>query len=220
MLNRILEPEVMDSADDAREYDAMDHSVVNTQFVTDLLAILADAPLQILDLGAGTAQIPIELARRRAQLRITAVDAAPSMLALARTNIASANLPHRIDPILADAKHLPFADNSFPAVISNSILHHIGDPQSVVAEAVRVTRARGLLFHRDLGRPNDETQLQHLVDTYAGDATPHQRKLFSVSLRAALALEEIRDLVAQFGFARETVQMTSDRHWTWSAIKK
>src|SRR5262245_56813557 len=124
MLNRVLEPEVMDSAEDAGEYDAMDHSGVNAQFVSDLLAHLTDSPLQVLDLGAGTAQIPIELAHRAAELRITAVDAAPSMLAIARTNVASANLSHRIDPILADAKHLPFADGSFPVVISNSILHH------------------------------------------------------------------------------------------------
>jgi ubiquinone/menaquinone biosynthesis C-methylase UbiE len=210
----------MDSADDAREYEAMDHSVVNTQFVTDLLAVLSDSPLQVLDLGAGTAHIPIELARLTAQLRVTAVDAAPSMLALARTNIASANLSHCIDLILADAKHLPFADNSFPVVISNSILHHIADPWSVVAEAVRIASPNGLLFHRDLARPKDETQLQHLVETYASDATPYQRKLFSDSLRAALALDETRDIVARFGFARETVQMTSDRHWTWSAHKK
>src|SRR5262249_39261596 len=153
----------------------------------DLLAVLSDSPLQVLDLGAGTAQIPIELARRTAQLRVTAVDAAPSMLALASTNIAAANLTDRIEPIRADAKHLPFADNSFPVFISNSILHHIGDPQSVVAEAVRVASPSGLLFHRDLARPKDETQLQHLVETYASDATPYQRKLLSDSLRAALA---------------------------------
>ena len=210
----------MDSADDAREYDAMDHSAVNAQFVTDLLPHLNCSPLQILDLGAGTAQIPIELARRALYTHITAVDAAASMLAVARANIAAANLTNRIDPILADAKHLPFADNSFHAVISNSILHHIADPQAVVAEAIRVTARGGLLFHRDLARPADETELRHLVETYAGTATPYQRKLFSDSLRAALTLEEMRDLVASFDFARDTVQMTSDRHWTWSATRK
>ena len=38
MLPRTLEPELMDSDVDAGEYDAMDHSAVNRQFVTDLLA--------------------------------------------------------------------------------------------------------------------------------------------------------------------------------------
>src|SRR5215212_772885 len=108
MLTRVLEPEIMDSAEDAREYDAMDHSAVNSQFVTDLLATLTDSPLQILDLGAGTAQIPIELAHRAPHLHITAVDAADSMLAVARTNVAAANLTNRVEPILADAKRLPF----------------------------------------------------------------------------------------------------------------
>ena len=79
MLTRILEPEIMDSADDAREYDAMDHSAVNSQFVTDLLRSLKNSLQQVLDLGAGTAQIPIELARRAPHLHITVVDAAPSV---------------------------------------------------------------------------------------------------------------------------------------------
>jgi ubiquinone/menaquinone biosynthesis C-methylase UbiE len=219
MLMRILEPEIMDSADDAREYDAMDHSAVNTQFVSDLLAVTENSSLNVLDLGAGTAQIPIELARRADHVHITAVDAAPSMLTIARANIAAANVTNRVVPVLADAKQLPFTDNSFSIVVSNSILHHIADPQAVVAEAVRVTTRGGLLFHRDLARPSDEVELRHIVETYAGRATPYQRKLFSDSLRAALTLDEVREMVVRFGFAHDTVQSTSDRHWTWSATK-
>ena len=37
-LARVLEPEVMDSTDEARDYDAMDHGEVNRRFVDDLLA--------------------------------------------------------------------------------------------------------------------------------------------------------------------------------------
>jgi ubiquinone/menaquinone biosynthesis C-methylase UbiE len=218
----------MDTAEDAREYDAMDHTEVNAQFATDLLNPLTDWLLQrpvepepilnVLDLGAGTAQIPIELARRAPTVHITAIDAADSMLEVARKNIAACGLADRIEPLLADAKRLPFAAASFPVVISNSILHHIADPRSVIAEAIRVSTPGGVLFHRDLARPRDEAQLNEIVSTYAGDATPHQRKLFADSLRAALTLDEMRELVAEFGFAPATVQMTSDRHWTWSAI--
>jgi hypothetical protein len=58
-----------------------------------------------------------------------------------------------------------------------------------------------------------------MVATYAGDANAYQQKLFSDSLRAAITVEEMSDLVASFGFARDTVRMTSDRHWTWSATR-
>ena len=228
MLSRVLEPEVMDSEADAREYDAMDHSAVNAVFVADLLSALGGGKyglLRVLDLGAGTAQIPIELCRRHPTAHVVAVDAAASMLAIAEKNIAAAGFSDRIETVLADAKELAatrggahlFASSSFAAVISNSILHHVPAPREVIAEAVRVTTPGGLLFHRDLARPNDEAELQHLVDTYAAGTTDYQRKLFADSLRAALTLDEMRELVADFGFEPETVRMTSDRHWTWVA---
>src|SRR5262249_4437425 len=141
----------------------------------------------ILDLGVGTAQIPIELAHRAPHIQITAVDAAESMLVLGRANVAEAGLSDRINLIRADAKQLPLTSGSFAAVISNSIVHHIAEPRAVLTEAVRVTAAGGLLFHRDLTRLDDESQLQHLVETYAAGATPHQRKLFGDSLRAAIS---------------------------------
>src|SRR5438105_9493109 len=108
MLDRLLEPELMDTAEDAREYDAMDHVAVNTEFVADLLTALTDCslqrpvgapqavPLEILDLGAGTAQIPIELARHTPDVHITASEAAESMLAVARNNILNAGLSDRV----------------------------------------------------------------------------------------------------------------------------
>ena len=37
MLERVLEPEVMDTAEEARDYDSMDHAAVNTRFCDDFL---------------------------------------------------------------------------------------------------------------------------------------------------------------------------------------
>lgn len=226
MLSRVLEPEVMDSDEDAREYDSMDHAAVNAVFVANLVDAMTDwslkrpvqkgeSGLKVLDLGAGTGQIPIELCRRMPHISVVAVDAAASMLAVARKNVAAAGLSDRIKLVLADAKRLPFPDAAFPVVISNSIVHHIAVPATVLAEAVRVAEPGALQFHRDLCRPADEAELARLVATYAGDATAYQKKLFSESLRAALSLEEIRALVVQMGFTSESVRMTSDRHWTW-----
>jgi ubiquinone/menaquinone biosynthesis C-methylase UbiE len=248
MLHRVLEPEVMDTAAEAIDYDAMDHSAVNRLFVTDFLfAALAAglpvdrepmsgervarsgdrpqrlgtlSPVEILDLGTGTAQIPIELCRRAPSPRVTAVDLAAEMLEVAKMNVKSAGLADRIRLERIDAKRLPYRDGQFDAVISNSIVHHIPQPAGALAEAVRVVRTGGLLFIRDLLRPPDEATLRRLVETYAAACNAHQRKMFDDSLRAALDLNEIRALVADLGFGPESVQATSDRHWTFSAVKQ
>ncbi len=223
-LPRVLEVEYMDTVEEAAAYDAMDHSHVNRLFVADLLAALgrrsadADAAmLDVLDLGAGTARIPIELCQKHADARVLAVDAAVHMLELARYNVEIAGMIERVQLLQADAKRLPFRDGLFHVVISNSILHHIPEPLLVVREAARVTAPGGLLFFRDLLRPASAEQLRDLVEQYAGAEAPAARQMFADSLHAALSLSEIRELVATLGFAPESVQATSDRHWTWSA---
>jgi ubiquinone/menaquinone biosynthesis C-methylase UbiE len=217
MLKRVLEPEVMDSADEARDYDAMDHSHVNRVFVADFLAHYAgDGP--VLDVGAGTAQIPIELCRQQPRVTVTAVDAAAAMIALARQNVNRAGFDARIAPRLIDAKSLPFADRSFAAVMSNSIVHHIPEPRLVLAEMIRVVAPAGVVFVRDLLRPASNANVAALVAQYAADCNSHQRQLFDDSLRAALSLKEARALIASLGFAAELAQQTSDRHWTFVGL--
>ena len=218
MLARVLEPEVMDSPQDAADYDAMDHSAVNRLFVDDFLAIWRAKRLEgeILDLGTGTAQIPIELLRHRRDLSVTAVDLAASMLDLARRNVAAAGFSQQIRLERADAKGLAFPRRHFAAVISNSIVHHIPEPLDVLTEACRVLRPGGALFVRDLLRPDTDEHVSSLVSTYAAGANRHQQDLFEASLRAALSLDELRDIVARLGHDVSRVQQTSDRHWTWS----
>ena len=225
LLARVLEPEVMDSSDEARDYDAMDHGEVNRRFVADFLAAQQhsglDAAVEVLDLGTGTAQIPIELCTQNPQARVVAIDLAESMLRLGRDNVARRGLSQRITLEKVDAKRLPYALGRFAAVMSNSIVHHIPEPLGALSEALRVLqKPGGLIFVRDLARPFDDRQVRNLVDTYAAGANDHQRQLFEASLRAALSVEEIRALITQLGFDPANVQATSDRHWTWSAVKK
>ena len=231
-LSRVLEPEVMDSPAEAQDYDDMDHSEVNQAFVRDLLAatevllrerdarLSADddvPPLDVLDLGTGTAQIPIELCRQTDAVRAMACDLSVSMLDVAIMNIDVACLRDRIMLSHIDAKSLPYRDGQFAVVISNRIVHHIPEPSEALREAVRVLAPGGLIFYRDLLRPDDDATVQQLVNTYASGSNDLQRAMFDASLRAALSLDEIRDLVRAINFPPETVQATSDRHWTWTA---
>lgn len=224
MLTRTLEPEVMDTREDAWEYDSMDHAEVNRRFVDDLLATglvptreEEEEPLLVLDIGTGTAQIPILLCQSTDDLRVIGADAAVSMLDLARLNVEIASLRERIQLDQCDAKQMAYRDAMFDAVISNSIVHHIPEPRGVLLEAVRVTKPGGLLFFRDLKRPAEEKEVDRIVEQYAAGCNQHQRTLFRNSLHAALTPPEMQSLVDELGFPAETVEVTSDRHWTWSA---
>lgn len=218
MLDRILEPEVMDTAEEARDYDSMDHSAVNAVFAADFLATWSCLN-PILDVGTGTAQIPIEIAKSNATVEIVAIDLADHMLGLARENVSAAGMTGRIRPEKADAKRFRYPDAYFGAVISNSIIHHIPEPRFCFAEMHRVCAPGGTLFVRDLLRPADRTTLDHLVNTYAAGANDHQRKMFAESLHAALTLDEVRAHVTALGYGESTVRQTTDRHWTWIASR-
>src|SRR5512135_342381 len=217
MLPRVLEPEAMDTPEEARDYDAMDHSEVNVRFVAEFLA--AHGPCRggkILDVGTGPARIPIALCRADPSARVLGVDLARAMVDRALLHVATAGLARRIRCARADAKMLPSPSGAFEAVVSNSIVHHIPDPRPVLAEMARVVAPGGTLFVRDLARPNCVEAVAALVTTYAGKESPTARALFEASLHAALTVAEVQGIIRDLGLPTAGVAMTSDRHWTWS----
>jgi ubiquinone/menaquinone biosynthesis C-methylase UbiE len=229
MLARVLEPEVMDTAEEARDYDAMDHAEVNRAFCDDLLAFAGGAlDADVLDVGTGTARIPIALsALAEAQrARVVGIDLADQMLAVGRENVARAGLASRVSLERRDAKALPYADGAFGAVISNSIVHHIPEPGQVLSEMWRVTAPGGVLFVRDLLRPESEAEVERLVALHGGrppeDAAlaasfERQLALFRASLHAALTTGEVAALAAPLRIAPDAIRVTSNRHWTLAA---
>lgn len=217
-LERILEPEVMDSEAEARVYDDMDHAEVNRQFVSDFLQFAdgVSAFQDMLDVGTGTAQIPVELCLQYPDCRVMAMDLSANMLDLAVYNVEADDLAERITLIQSDAGQMVFEDDMFDAVISNSLIHHLPEPANCLGEMVRVVRDGGILFVQDLFRPNEQTELEQLVEQYTGNETANAQQLFRQSLQAALTVSEMRVLVKGLGFEPDTVQPTSDRHWTWA----
>jgi ubiquinone/menaquinone biosynthesis C-methylase UbiE len=235
-LKRVLEPEVMDTWDEAVDYDAMDFLAVNTAFSEVALALVptAQSPsrLAVLDAGTGTARIPILINQRLRQQQlplwqITAIDLAASMLKLGSEHLAKAGLEAEIQLAQVDAKQLPYPDASFDLVISNSIVHHLPDPFPFLQEVRRVLKPNGGLLLRDLLRPAQDTLVQQLVAEIGPEYNPHQQQLFADSLRAAFTLPEIQTLFRQAGFevinhAEKSgdldrgvrIYQSSDRHWT------
>lgn len=226
-LDRVLEPEVMDTSEEARDYDAMSHDAVNASFCADLLALGPVGP-SVLDVGTGTALVAIELCERAPRLSVVAVDLAAHMRALAEENVARAGLADRVTIEEGDAKAMTYPDGTFATTMSNSLIHHIPNPGRALAEMERVTRPGGLVFVRDLARPASEDELARLLALYGG-APPsepaelpsfeRQRALFEASLRAALTVDEVTELARASGLEGCDVRRSSDRHWTLSLRK-
>jgi SAM-dependent methyltransferase len=212
-MQRILEPEVMDTPQEAIEYDAMDFTEVNSDFALGAIEL---APLQaiVLDAGTGTARIPILISQLRPDWQIVAIDLADSMLELGYKNIALANGQARIHLERVDAKNQPYANHHFDLVISNSLIHHLSDPLPFLQEIKRVLKPDGGVFLRDLLRPDSVSAIDRWVRAIGPDYSPRQTQLFRDSLQAAFTLEEIEVLIARSGLEGVRVYQSSDRHWT------
>ena len=212
-MHRIVEQEVMDTAEAAEAYDAMEHGEVDNAFVERVLALGAKSG-HFLDVGTGPAQIPILLAQRCPDIRITAIDLSKEMLKIAKRHIAIAALTSRITLEQVDAKALPYPDNTFDGIISNSIVHHIHDSLRAMQEMSRVVKPGGLVLIRDLVRPETPEAAQAFVDTYAAEDTPYQQKLYYDSFLAAFTIAEVNEMLTQMDLQGAVVVQSSDRHWS------
>ena len=95
-----------------------------------------DAGLRLLDVGCGTGH---QLARWSGRgYQGAGVDGSAEMLAHARDNNPGAEL-HQ-----ADARRLPFADESFDCVACVEVLRYLPDPRPSIEEMARVLRPGGL----------------------------------------------------------------------------
>jgi ubiquinone/menaquinone biosynthesis C-methylase UbiE len=212
-MNRILEPEVMDTWLEATAYDAMDFESVNTAFATDAIDLDPHA-IKILDVGTGTARIPILMCQQRPQYLITAIDLAQSMLIIGQRNVEAAGLNQRIRLERVDSKQMPYPNLEFDMLVSNSLVHHLPDPLSFFQETKRLVRPGGAILIRDLIRPENDTVVNELVAKIGEEYDAHQQQLFRDSLKAALTLLEVQELIDRVGLEQVKLSQSSDLHWT------
>src|SRR5688572_20354095 len=122
-MERIVEPELMDTADQAEAYAIADFADVNQAFVDRLRSRFPDFVRgEVVDLGCGPADIPIRLCNALSDVRITAVDGSRSMLEHAARAIIRLGLRDRIELVIGRLPGCLPPDRRFDAVISNSLL--------------------------------------------------------------------------------------------------
>jgi SAM-dependent methyltransferase len=212
-MERIPEPELMDEEVQACAYAGADFSEAHERFV----ALFGDAfpgvmlDEWVLDLGCGPADITVRFARAHPGCRIDGIDGAATMLRLGRQAVGAAGLAKRIHLMHG---YLPGAElprTQYEAVISNSLLHHLGDPQ-VLWQAIKQWASPGApVFVMDLLRPATPEEAAQLVAQYAAGEPEVLRRDFHASLRAAYRPEEVQRQL-QAAALPLRVEVASDRH--------
>ncbi|MCB9595660.1 MAG: class I SAM-dependent methyltransferase [Sandaracinaceae bacterium] len=214
-LARILEPELMDTEDDALEYHAMDFSEADGECARIALELLAavERPT-VVDFGTGTAKVPVLMATARPDLRVLAIDPAKEMLRVASAHIAEHGLEDVISTAALDGRATGLPAAHYDLVLCNSTMHHLHEPASLLREMKRVARPDGGVLIRDLERPATMDDAWAIVKRVAAGDSMNQQQLFFDSLCASLTRPEMQRLLTDVGWGALAVEKTSDRHWT------
>ena len=192
-----------------------DAAVITSQDATPLT-------LRMLDLGCGPGNISFRLARACPHATVLGLDGSEPMLAIAMERL-------RAEPALEGrlsfrSGRLPSAElealgGGFDLLVSNSLLHHLADPQALWGALAGLAAPGAWLVLRDLRRPDSPAAVAELVERHAASASPQLQHDFEASLRAAFRLEEVGEQLRVGGLSALRLAERDDRYLdVWGAL--
>ena len=113
---------------------------------------------------------------------------------------------------------LPFKSKIFDGIISNSLLHHLPNPNVLWEEIKHFGKSGSAVFIMDLLRPDLPQKAKELVEQYSGNEPPILKEDFYNSLLAAFTLDEIKEQLKNANLTNLNAEIISDRHWLVSGI--
>jgi ubiquinone/menaquinone biosynthesis C-methylase UbiE len=211
-MKRIPEPELMEEEAQARAYSEADFASPHDAFVGHAARVFSsETQGEILDLGCGPADISVRFARRFSKTKLVGVDGSEAMLRYGRERIKSEGLAHRIQLVQCFLPS-PTLSSQFDGAISNSLLHHLHDPQVLWSSLKAHVRPGAPVFIMDLLRPKSREDAQRMVDDGAAEEPDVLRRDFFLSLCAAFRTDEIEEQLAQAELGHLSVEIVSDLH--------
>ena len=159
----------------------------------------------VLEIGGGSGAMARGMLSRFPDVRVTVADLDPLMVDSVRGQLAS--FGDRANAVVGDATDLPFDDDAFEVVVSNLMLHHIGNWEDAVRESVRVTRPGGRFVGYDLADSVRSRAFHHL------DQIHDLRSVTQPALAAVLRDAGITDYTLRKGRTGLTLRWVAHKPW-------
>jgi demethylmenaquinone methyltransferase/2-methoxy-6-polyprenyl-1,4-benzoquinol methylase len=165
----------------------------------------------VLDVGAGTGDLSLEIQRSTPNAMVVAVDFTPGMIARGRAREENP----AIHWVVANAENLPFPARAFDGVISGFLLRNLLEVDRALAEQARILRPGGTMVSLDAIRAEDRRSnpflrfyfsfvIPLLGRLVAGDAEAYN--YLPSSMEAFLSARELSDRIEQTGFMNVAAQ--------------
>jgi demethylmenaquinone methyltransferase/2-methoxy-6-polyprenyl-1,4-benzoquinol methylase len=161
-----------------------------------------------LDIGTGTGDLALELARSQPAAHVVGMDYSAGMLVRAPAKAAAAGLGDRVSWAAGDGQRLPFPEGSFAAVTSAFVLRNFADLPWAVSEMARVLAPGGRLVAMEAS-PGGSVLMRGLARIHFRWVVPALGWLFTGhgnayrylgdSIAAFLAPEEVARVFAAAG---------------------
>lgn len=164
--------------------------------------ILEHAPLKrgqtIVDLGAGTGFLTVELAQRSAAARVIAVDPWAGAMEVLQRKVDYLTLTN-VELVIASQLDLP--RDSVDLVVSNLGINNFDNPATVLQECYRVLRPGGrLLLSTNL--------VGHMAEFYAVFREVHPSEALDEHVAHRATVDGTLDLLQQAGFTASVLAQT------------
>lgn len=118
-------------------------------------SIRAKAAPLVVDVATGTAEVAIEICRRRPGAQVLGIDFSPKMLAKGIEKVRSRGLAGRIRMSLGDGRRLPVRSGCADAATMSFGIRNIEERGRVLDELVRVLKPGGQLLIMEFDQPDD-----------------------------------------------------------------
>ncbi len=215
-MDRVTEKEVMDDDAGVKAYAYADFSQAHNLFIDvfqdkfqDIRASFNDV---VLELGCGSCDITRRFAQAYPDTGFHAVDASITMLQYAKKLNEKVGITKRVKLIETSLPNIDVPQKKYHAIISNSVLHHLHDPNVLWGTIKKYAKPYAHIFVMDLIRPVDEQTVQFLSNENTKNEPDILKQDFENSLRAAFTLKEVEQQLDEMDLGKLKVEKISDYH--------